>query len=424
MLFYVPLESLKERYTMQWSAPETGWLERNWRKYGVEYTRVDGPEQAGGHRTINTGVVLDAVGRARHTFGQVNDLLYRAERGDLKSSDVVYFDDFFTPGLEALPYYFDQVGVRPRMYAFLHAQSVDEFDFTFPMRNWMRPLEVAFARMLDGIFVCCPTLKDLVVHGGVADPSKVHVTGHPFSSEEVLSRMPPMYSNWLRSGGRSPYGSMTNSAGRDNTVIWSSRWDKEKDPLFFLKVAETVIRSGQVPDAKFVVCTSAPKLRSNDERLRVALRTACEEFPDQVVVKAGLSKEDYYAELCGAKVQMNSALQDFVPITLQEASVAGCVPLYPYFRSMPESLLWRPEYLYQRGDVHEAACRVVETLQRDDLWSHEAVTKRSWIHRRFDTSWIRMLSKMGLDGEAKGLPPEVMLQDAKKDPFDPTQWGF
>lgn len=420
MLYYLPLEGYRERYTHQWSAPETGWLERNWRRYGVEYKRVEG-DASSEPREVKVGVVLDAVGRSTWCFSQVAKILKMAERGEIKDSDVIYLDDFWHPGLEAIPYALTLMGVRPRIYAFLHAQSVDEFDFTFPLRHWMRPVEVGFARMLDGIFVCCPTLSDLVVFGGIAEPSKVHVTGHPFNSEEVLERFPKCYRDWHREGGRPPYAHAYNAGGRDNTVIWSSRWDAEKDPLFFLKVAEEVIMGGHVQDVRFVVCTSSAKLRSNDERLRVAAKEMCERFPNNFFVKADLTKEAYYAELCQAKVQFNCALQDFVPITLQEASVGGCFPLYPYFRSMPESLLWDPRYLYDRGDVGQAAYMLTEVLRRDDLWTHDEVMKRSWIHRRFDTSWVRMLQKMGVDGWDPGLPP-ALRQEAAKDPFDRDTW--
>lgn len=417
MLYYVPLESLAERYTMQWSAPETGWLERNWRTLDLEYTRVDPIyPPIGRENAIQTGVVLDAIGRSHQTFGQIIQLLKLAEKGVVKSSDVVYFDDFWTPGMEALPYYFDQLkeGNRPRMYAFLHAQSVDEFDFTHPMRYWMRPMEVGFGQILDGIFVCCPTLKELVVLGGIAPENKVHVVGHPFSEEEVLERMPRLYQTWYQSGGKAPYANMMNRSGRDNTVVWSSRWDAEKNPKFFLSVAEEVINSGIIPDVQFVICTSSAKLRSNDESLRIALKEMCERYPNNITVKAGLTKEQYYQELTGAKIQFNCAYQDFVPITLQEASVAGCFPVYPYFRSMPESLLWQMEYLYEINDIGAAANKILHVLERDDLWTREEVEKRSWIHRRFNTSWLRMLIKM--------YPEMKFSSDMLRDPFTIENW--
>lgn len=389
MLYYCPLEPYKERYTMQWSAPVKGWLERRWVEAGVNYRRINGQQT---HRRpvseIKTGCVLDGIGRTHHCFAQIAELLDLAEAGDLTDADVIYFDDFWHPGIEALPYVFDLIGVRPRMYAFLHAQSVDEFDFTFPMRHWMRPFEQGIAAALAGIFVCCPTLRDLVVQGGIAPKQKVHITGHPFASDEVLERMPERYRKFI---SHTPVGCETISP-RENKVIYSSRFDREKNPWFFLQVAQEVIK--RVPNAKFVVCTGAKKLRSNDHTNIDLLNKAMATYPSNIFLRENLTKEDYYVELVSAKIQMNTADQDFVAITLLEASVAGCYPIYPYFRSFPETFLHKPGFMYQRLDVDHAASMVEGVLQQKGLWTNTAIKKRAWIHNRFDDSWKRMLTMM------------------------------
>lgn len=409
MLYYVPLEGYKERYTMQWSAPVTGWLERRWRQAKVPYKRID-PETNMVPKPIKTGAVVDGVGRSVFCFEQVRMLLELSEQGRITSSDTILFDDFWTPGFEALPYAFHLLGVRPRMYAFLHAQSVDEFDFTHPMRAWMRYFEKGIGTVLDGILTSCPTLKDLIVYGGIAPAEKVHVTGHPFCSEEVMERMP----KWYRSG--SPQGDFRNKSGRDNTVIWSSRWDAEKDPLFFLAVIDEVLRRGVA--ATFKVCTSAPTLKSNNSGLVAALGECQKRHPGKVFLLPNLSKEAYYEELCKAKVQFNCALQDFVPITLQEASVAGCVPVYPYFRAMPETFRRQTQFMYGHKDVLHAADMIEDVLHRDDLWTKEALENRAWIHRRFDYSWVRMLQAMNVDVPAMPFDP-VMDKYLREDPFSP-----
>jgi glycosyltransferase involved in cell wall biosynthesis len=410
-LFYVPLESYKERYTMQWSAPKTGWLERNWRRHGVEYVRIDGlvPPPP---REIKAGVVLDAVGRCLNTFEQIKELLLLAESGKIKDSDVIYFDDFWTPGFEALPYAFDVLGIRPRMYSFLHAQSVDEFDFTYPMRDWMRPIERGMAAALDGIFVCCPTLKDLVVQGGICDQSKVIVTGHPFCSEEVMERMPGWYRAWMVS----PEGvDPAVVPRRENKVVWSSRFDHEKNPHFFMDVAMKII--ARTADVKFVVCTSAKELRSNRPTNVNRAREMAGYFPNRFVIKENLTKEEYYAELCSAKVQFNCANQDFVAITLLEASVAGCFPLYPYFRSFPETFMYNPAFMYRHLDLDDAVGKILSIVSRDDLWSAEFIKGRSWIHSRFDTSWFRQVYTMGLSWNPSG--DASLVYDATRIPLFP-----
>lgn len=393
MLWYIPLEGYKERYTMQWSAPKTGWLERNWIRAGVDYVRIDPAfGKADIERepnTIKVGSVVDGVGRSKFCFNQIAMLLSLAERGKIKDSDVIFLDDFWTPGFEALPYAFHLLGIRPRIYAFLHAQTVDEFDFTHPMRSWMRPIETGMAGAMGGIFVCCPTLKDLVVFGGLAPREKVHVTGHPFSSEEVMERMPSSYRKFLLS-----LPTDEPQYVRQDKVIWSSRWDTEKNPEFFLQVAKRVIESRST--VKFVICTSAEKIRSNDSRNLEALREAMTSYPKNIILREGLTKEQYYQELTESKVQFNSADQDFVAITLLEASVAGCYPIYPYFRSFPETFQFKPGFMYERLNVDQAADMILDITSHQDLWTWEQIQSRAWIHSRFDTAWLRQLLKMSV----------------------------
>lgn len=386
-IFYCPLEGYKERYTMQWSAPKTGWLERRWIETGVDYKRIE-PTSAAKERVIKKGCVLDAVGRSIHTFAQTEILLEMADAGKIDSNDVIYFDDFWHPGIEALPYAFHllEIDPPPSMFAFLHAQSVDEFDFTHEMRHWMRFFERGIAAVLDGIFVCCPTLRDLVVHGGIADRDKVFITGHPFASDEVMERMPQYYQAWMKQQG-------TAMPMRQNHVIYSSRFDREKNPLFFLYVARKVLDIRK--DIKFIVCTGSKELRSNMPEALRAFEMLSQQYPSNVMLRRDLSKEDYYRELVNAKVQMNTASQDFVAITLLESSVAGCYPVYPYFRSFPETFLGHTDYMYEHLNVDHAVAKIITAINLpDDTWSPEAIKSRAWIHNRFDISWKRMLVAM------------------------------
>ena len=151
------------------------------------------------------------------------------------------------------------------------------------------------------------------------------------------------------------------------------------------------------PSTKFVICTGSKELRSNSPQLLAALKAFMVACPN-LMVKTGCTKEMYYKELLTAKIQMNTALQDFVPLTLLEASVAGAYPVYPWFRSFPDTFENSSAYLYPFKDVDGAAEHVIRILDRCDLWTEEEIKKRSWIHSRFDSSWARQLKIMGLMG--------------------------
>ncbi len=407
ILHYFPLESYVERYSMQWSAPATGWLERNWRKISLDYRRIDAEDSLQKPRPIKTGCVLDAVKRSQYCFSQISSFLDMAEAGAVSSEDVLLFDDFMTLGIEAVAYSLGLMGIKPKMYAFLHAQSVDEYDFTCQLLPWIRTFERGIGEILDGIFVCCHTLKELVVTGGnnesgiklggIAKPNKVFVTGHPFCSEEVMERMPEWHRVMMgeeRLGKLIDISSYKPYPNRKDQVVYSSRWDEEKQPWFFLDVAERVIKAKE--RAKFIVCTSSPKLRSNNKTLLDLLEQFRLKYPSNIILRENLSKEEYYAILCESKIQFNCAKQDFVAISLLEASVAGCYPIYPLFRSFPETLRYNTEYMYKPWNADQAANMVLDVLSKDDLWTYDQISQRSWIHSRFDSSWQRMLSIMGL----------------------------
>ena len=217
--------------------------------------------------------------------------------------------------------------------------------------------------------------------GGIASKEKVFITGHPFNSEEVKERMP-----------KAGDGRSRAKIQRRDHIIFSSRWDDEKNPLFFLDVARVVVQNR--PNAKFIICTSSEKLKSNNPINLTRLQWAIKQFPNNIILKEGLTKEDYYKELCIAKIQMNTADQDFVAITLLESSVAGCYPIYPYFRSFPETFRYKPEYMYGRLNLKDAVQKVMAVLDKNDLWTQARQESRAWIYKRFDSSWLRMLKVM------------------------------
>ena len=382
MLYYCPLESYKERYTMQWSAPKTGWLERNWLKNDIPYVRIDSSENTISGIEIKTGLVLDTLKRNRHCCEQVNQLMSLASVGVINSNDIIYFDDFWHFNIQALFYHFHMLGIAPKMYAFCHAQSVDEYDFTYPMRHWMRDFEKGIGKILDGIFVNSTLLKQLLVRAGIGSEKTVHVIGHIFCEEEVRERFPrglPFKENITK----------------ENTVIFSSRWDDEKNPLLFLDIVHYIMKSRT--DIKFIVCTSAKNLRSNNIVNLTRLEWAMKQYPDNLFLKEGLSKEEYYLELLKAKVQINTAKQDWISIALLEASVAGCYPVYPNFRSFPQAFKEQTDYMYemnQHNNYMAAAYKIYRVMKNPQFFTEQGIKDRAWIHERHNTSWARMINIM------------------------------
>lgn len=365
MLYYMPLESYKARYTSQLSGiGESGWLESRWLENQIPHCRIEPDYQV--NTDITHGEVLDGCQRGIYSCLQIAKLLEFIQQGAVTSDDAIYFDDFWTPGIEALPYAFHQAKIKPKMYALLHAQSVDEFDFTFDMLPWIRHFEKGNASILDGIFVSCGLLGDLVYKQGLADRNKIYVTGLPYNKDKVKEYITTNIPNF-------------SEIQKENQVIFTSRFDKEKNPDFFLSLAESYYEIDRT--VKFVMTTSHSDIKSNMREFNRII-DKFSSLPN-LTVKIGLSKTEYYKELLKSKIQFNCADQDFVSWTLLEALTCNCIPIYPNFRSFPEIL--PITNLYAKNNIASACIKIEYFLKKsfneklkDITNTHNIAWERMW----------------------------------------------
>ena len=135
------LEPYKARYTLQLQ----DWNERVFVKRGLNYITVPG-ETLTSDQNIVTGQVLDAHGRTYFGMSQLMNLIKMLKSGQINDQDVIYFEDMFQPGIESLPYIFDQIdpSLRPRVFVRCLAQTIDPDDFVhvWGMAPWMRKYEL------------------------------------------------------------------------------------------------------------------------------------------------------------------------------------------------------------------------------------------------------------------------------------------
>lgn len=315
-LVHVPLEPYRMRYTEFLSA----WEQEAFAPH-FDVTTLT-PADFSGLLNIQTGEVLDSVNRPVWAMAQIKDLLLRP----LPDLGKVYFSDFFHPGLEALPYSRRSF----EAYAFLWAQSFDQYDFTRNMVNWMRPWEVMAFEIYSKVFVACPLLKELIVTALPFSAEKIEVVGLPFNPEHVGRQFDPAYSV------------------EPVDCVYSSRWDIEKNPGVFLDVVQSC------PELNFAVCTGWDTVRGS-ARSSIDRLTHMQSRLSNLRVHTNLTKGQYYSVLMNSRVQFNSAMQDWVSFTLLEALTYGCWPLYPNFRSFPMELGYNSDLLYRPGDAEDAA---------------------------------------------------------------------
>lgn len=384
-IIYVPLESYSSRYTEQLSRPVTGWWERNWREYNIPFLRIDTEVEL---TPIETGQVLDATTRSLHSMEQIHNLLIMIKHGhyNISPNDVIYFDDFWQPGIEALAYQMHQLGIKIPMYAFCWAQSVDKYDFTHGMKKWIRHYEKGNAAVLDGIFVANTKLKKLLVRELKVSHKKVHVVGLPFSSEEVLE-----------SSGLSDKHKVTIPDNKKKKVVFTSRFDREKQPHLFSDMALEL--KTQHPDVEFVMCSPHKTIKSNCKN--TASEIAWMALNKLITLKLGLTKQEYYKELAEAAIQVNTALQDWVSFTLLEALTFQCFPVYPKRRSFPETFTPYSNILYETGNdngfkglvnmVHNALVDFKSTPP--EIWNRSNEIRYVILNRNNDT-WKRIYNVM------------------------------
>jgi glycosyltransferase involved in cell wall biosynthesis len=321
-LWYFGLEPLKERYTYQLSEQ---WIPETFKSKKINFIQLRGEIET---NEIRVGSVLDAYGRGVYSMSQCQQLMNAISGGIVKTGDILYLQDFWTPGIESVFYMLDLYNIKVDVYSMLHAQSVDEYDFTHPMRKWMRHFELGIDAYHKGIFVGSGIHKQQLREAGFKAP--IHVVGLPIHAELAVKTCEKIY------------------AKRDQ-IIYTSRLDKEKNPYFMVETALRFLRENT--DYKWVVTTSGSEFKSSIPGFVDYMKYIASEN-DRFILKAGLSKEEYYTELQKSKVQFNSALQDYVSWTLIEATLFDCDVCYPDFRSFPEIL--NPDRLYQPFKVESA----------------------------------------------------------------------
>jgi len=313
-IFYFGLEPLKARYTYQLSKE---WMPATFAPYektgAIKFIDVKGefdPDQQ-----IKVGAVLDAVGRGKFAMSQCSNFLDMLNRDDVSNGDVIFLQDYWHPGIESILYALDLYGIKVEIYAMLHAQSVDEYDFTWPMRKWMRGFELGLDKRMTGIFVGSTIHRDQLREAGFEAP--IHVVSLPLHKELTLAKYPE-------------YSALSP---RENKIVYSSRFDKEKNPFFMMKVAESFLNDN--PSYVWHVTTSGKSFKSMVPGVIEAMEELARNQP-RFKLLSNLSKEEYYHELATARIQFNSSLQDYVSWTVLESTCFGCDVVFPNFRSFPE----------------------------------------------------------------------------------------
>ena len=342
-LFYMGLEPYEGRYTLQLQE----WSERAFKKRGIDYVVVPG-KTIDNTKAISVGQVLDAHGRSYFGMSQMMNLVQMMREGECTGEDVVFFEDMFQPGMESLPYIMDQIPEeqRPKVWVRCLAQAVDPDDFVhvWGMGKWMSLYEEMCNEFVTGVLA---SNEEMVANMKVANwkAPLYNISGLAFDKTEVQERVNGVIKDWT---------------DRKDRVVFTARFDQEKQPGFYMDLIEEWYATPGTPAVEFAILQGGP-LRSNNQKYIDRARKM--EERGQLVIYENLKKDEYYDIVNNSKVLFNCALQDWTSNTVSEADALGCNVLFPAYRSFPE--IFNNDYtrLYIPWSIEDAINKMQSLLQ-------------------------------------------------------------
>ena len=103
-VFYFGLEPLKARYTYQLCEE---WMPKTFEVYKDRLNFIPMPGEFDPDQEIKVGAVLDAIGRGKYSLTQCQNFLKMIYDGVVKDGDIIFMQDYWTPGLDAIWYALD-----------------------------------------------------------------------------------------------------------------------------------------------------------------------------------------------------------------------------------------------------------------------------------------------------------------------------
>jgi hypothetical protein len=191
------------------------------------------------------------------------------------------------------------------------------------------------------------TNEEMVAHMKIAGWTApvYNISGLAFGKAEVQSRV----------------ASIRPFQSRKHRVVFSARWDQEKQPDFYMDLIEAWNDQPGLEEVEFCVC-SGGKLKSNSDSYMQRTRDLVSR--GLLTIYEDLEKNEYYNIVNDSRVVFNCALQDWVSNTVSEADALGCNVLYPAYRSFPETFANDHSRLYVPWSIGDAMDKLEALLDR------------------------------------------------------------
>lgn len=174
---------------------------------------------------------------------------------------------------------------------------------------------------------------------------------------------------------------------RGNRILWSHRWEGDKDPESFFQVMRLLDRRG----VEFRIVVLGQSFREQPACFAEAARDLAHRIEHWGYIP---SRAEYLKTVARCRLVVSTARHEFYGLAAREAIALGCYPLFPRRVVYPEMVGGRDAHLYdteeELADRIERALESPEPLDQDLRSSIAAITPRA-VASRFD-EWIDRLT--------------------------------
>jgi hypothetical protein len=313
-IYIMALEPLDTRYTGQWfnGLPHLIREEAKDRGLDVEVVNLAGEQTS---TEVTTGAFLDFFATNIWKNTQVNELVRRFQKGEVKAGDKVLFTDAWHSGVTQVRYMSELMQIPVEIHSMWHAGSYDPQDFLGRLiqdKRWTHNAERGFFYASHFNYFATEFHRDLLINTLIS----------PLESWErydnrrncVISGQPH---NALVEGLKPFYGMK-----KERLVLFPHRIAPEKQVEIFRDLAT------HIPDAEFVVCQETK-----------------------------LTKDEYHSLLGRSMLVFSANLQETLGISAMEGVLVESIPFVPnrlsYTEMYDEAFLYPSEWTTS-WDAYEA----------------------------------------------------------------------
>lgn len=262
-------------------------------------------------KKIVKGVFYDHEESLNHYIETFNTLKRR-----IKDGDTILLIEGWNASVPFYRQYIDTLDLEVGLFGIFHSSVYVPGEF-FSDLAWAKTFEHYLYSALDKILVATDYMREHLA------TNNARVTGLPLPND-------------VKTG--------TTFAERENIIAFSHRWDKDKRPEVFLRLAEILKDT-----AEFWLLT--PKEVAVDNK--------------HIKVVVNKTREEYLHNLSKAKIIFSSAELETFGYSVIEGVMSGCRPLLPHAACYTEQYV--DEYLYKNeNEMVEKATNLLRAYSEKD----------------------------------------------------------